>query len=102
MYATISVILLQVAAMTLSDFAGVSAGTEGSEVETGLSQMERGLLKSLSRVELRGQNASGVRPVLLTQSTKEAVQLLVDKRREGNVAKGNTFVFACNDWVSSF
>ena len=87
--------------MTLEDFTQMSTGMDGSEAEMGLSQMEKGLLTSLSRVELHGKNTRGV-PVLLTQGTKEALQLLVAKRSEGNVAKGNAFVFACNGRVSSF
>ena len=79
----------------------MSTEMDGSKAEMGLSQMEKGLLTSLSRVELRGKNTRGV-PVLLTQGTKEALQLIVAKRHEGNVAKGNALiVFACNGRVLS-
>lgn len=64
-----------------------------SEVMNSLSATEKCLLKSLSRVEIRGKKGRTV-PVLIPPKLQKNLDLLLRWRQEAGVSKDNQYVFA--------
>ena len=62
-------------------------------VMAGLSKIEEELCRSLQRIEIRGKRGSNV-PVLLTEEMVQAIDLLIERRKEAGVHSGNEFLFA--------
>ena len=69
------------------------------EVTDALSATERILLKTHSRVEIRGKKGRTV-PVLLTQKVQKCIDLLLKWRDEAGVSKENNYVFARPNYSS--
>lgn len=61
--------------------------------ELGLSSLEQALCQSFSRIEIVGKRGRTV-PVLLTQSMKQALDLLVNARPAMKLERDNKFLFA--------
>ena len=64
-----------------------------TEVLDSLSETEKCLLQTLSRVEIRGKKGRTV-PVLLPRKLEQNIDLLLRWRQEAGVAKDNEYVFA--------
>jgi len=82
----------EVSKMTVDNFRAIANPAE-SEVSQHLSPLEKQLCRSPSRVEVVGKRGNHV-PILFTADFRGAVNLLVSKRKEGNVLESNPHVFA--------
>lgn len=81
--------------MTVEAYVSRMQNTERppKEVDDALSATEKVLVKTMSRVEIRGKKGRTV-PVLLTQTVQKCIDLLLKWRNEAGVAEENKYVFA--------
>lgn len=79
--------------ITINDFLKGKEQNHSEDVLKELSSFERGLCQQMTRIEIVGKKERTV-PVILTPSTQDAVQCLVDYRDEMGIPKENTFLFA--------
>lgn len=83
----------EVSKLTMDDYHKKTKVDMSSDVQAGLSQMEQKLCKLFSRVEIRGKRDRVV-PVLFTEHTQSAVDLLNSCRSDAEIRESNGFVFA--------
>ena len=78
----------------IRDFTqGKSSDGHSSDVLSQLSDFEQALCKKMTRIEIIGK-CGRIVPVILTTTTKEALQTLIDLRGTVGVSETNMFVFA--------
>ena len=63
------------------------------DIADSLSEVERVLCRTMSRVEIRGKHGLTV-PIILTPQMVTAIDLLVSKRHAVGISEGNPYVFA--------
>lgn len=83
----------EVSKMTLDDLNGLKRGENHTVEGQVLSKLEQDLIKILWRVEISGKRGRTV-PVLMTNSMKDSIDVLVKGRNEAGVDPSNKFVFA--------
>lgn len=86
--------------LSLQNFTdGMNSETICPEAEGCLSNIEKNILKSIKRIEIKGKRGRKV-PVLLRIKHITAINLLVKHRLEAGVAEGNEFIFARTNFQS--
>lgn len=79
--------------VTLQDYSrGMSNSDSQEEIMRSLSPLEVELLKSMSRVEVRGKRGRKV-PILLTERHRNHINLLNKKREHGGISPENNYMF---------
>jgi hypothetical protein len=86
----------EVAKLTVEEYRKKNKVDLTSDVQVGLSDMEKSLCKMFSRVELRGKKGRTV-PILLSQETETAIDLLLKLRDVASIRQTNHFVFALSN-----
>ncbi|XP_034389167.1 uncharacterized protein LOC117731121 [Cyclopterus lumpus] len=84
---------LEVSAASLSAFLSPDPETPEDDGNAALSELEKELGQHFSRMEVRGEKGEKV-TVLLTPAMRQALNLLLGKRRECRVPLENTYLFA--------
>ncbi|KAF7641687.1 hypothetical protein LDENG_00274820 [Lucifuga dentata] len=83
----------EVSKMTLKNYQDRDISKLNDDVSAGLSEVERRLCKTFSRVELKGKRGRKA-AIILTPDMVTALSLLVSKRKECEVDDSNTYLFA--------
>ncbi|KAJ8008499.1 hypothetical protein DPEC_G00105510 [Dallia pectoralis] len=83
----------EVSNLLLKSFQDRDQSELHSDVAVGLSELEKSLCKTFSRVEMEGKRGRKV-ALLLTPKMIDTLKLLVDRREECGVGKENPYLFA--------
>lgn len=81
----------EVSKMKLEDYHSSHAGHQFNDF--GLSEFEKELAKRLKRLEITGKRGRTV-PVLLTKQISNALDLIVECRKNTTISKENSYIFA--------
>ena len=83
----------EVAKLTIEDYNKETKLDMKSDVQAGLSAMERKLCSLFSRLEIRGKHDRVV-PILLTERIQSALDMLNQNLSDAGICQSNNFVFA--------